>query len=286
MQIKKVGVIGCGLMGSGIAQVCAQTGYQVVVSEINEDLLNKGLKSIEKFLVKSVQKGKLTEQEKNATLSRIKGTTSLADFFDRDLVIEAVVEDMGLKQSLFTELDATCPSHTILATNTSCLSVMDIAAVTKRPDKVLGLHFFNPATIMKLLEVVRTISTSDETMEMAEILGTSLGKTVVITKDTPGFIVNRLSVAFTLDAIRMLEAGIATKEDIDKAVTQGLNHPMGPLELADFAGLDTLYHIAVAMYDESKDLRFAPPILLKKMVKAGWLGRKTGKGFYDYEKHS
>lgn len=183
-----------------------------------------------------------------------------------------------MKKTLFSELDKLCPPHTIIATNTSCLSIIDMAAVTKRPDKVLGLHFFNPAPIMKLLEVIRTISTSDATVDTVAAFGESLGKTVVLAQDTPGFIVNRLSIPFTLDAIRMLEAGIASKEDIDKAVNQGLNHPLGPLELADFAGLDTFYNIAVAMYDEVKDMRFSPPILLKKMVKVGWLGRKTGKG--------
>ena len=284
MKITKVGVIGCGLMGSGIAQVCAQTGYQVVVSEINDELLNKGLASISKFLARSVDKGKLAAEEKDSILQRIKGTTKIEELSDCDLVIEAVVENMELKKTLFSELDKLCPPNTIFATNTSCLSIIDMAAVTNRPDKVLGLHFFNPAPIMKLLEVVRTISTSDEVVETVKSFGQSLGKTVVLAHDTPGFIVNRLSVPFSLNAIRMLETGIASKEDIDKAVNMGLNHPMGPLELADFAGLDTLYNIAIAVYEELKDPQFAPPILLKKMVKAGWLGRKSGKGFYDYSK--
>jgi 3-hydroxybutyryl-CoA dehydrogenase len=284
MEIKKVGVVGCGLMGSGIAQVCAQSGYQVVVSEISDELLNKGLASIGKFLTKSVEKGKITADDKDSILSRIKGTTKIGELSDCDLVIEAVVENMDLKKTLFSEMDKLCPPDTIFATNTSCLSIIDMAAVTNRSDKVLGMHFFNPAPIMKLLEVVRTISTSDEVVETVKSFGQSLGKIVVLAQDTPGFIVNRLSVPFSLNAIRMLEAGIATREDIDKAVNMGLNHPMGPLELADFAGLDTLYNIAVAVYEEFKDPQFAPPILLKKMVKAGWFGRKTGKGFYDYSK--
>lgn len=284
MGIKKVGVIGCGLMGSGIAQVCAQSGYQVIVSEMNDELLNKGLASINSFLTKNVEKGNISQQDKDATLGRLKGATNTSDFSNCDLVIEAVIEKMDLKKKVFTELDKICPQHAILATNTSCLSIIDIAMVTSRPQKVLGLHFFYPATVMKLLEIVRTIATTDETLETCNDFGESLGKTIVVAKDTPGFIVNRLAIPFTLHAIRMLEAGVATREDIDVAVNLGLNHPMGPLKLADFLGLDTLYYIASSMYEEFKESQYAPPILLKKMVTAGWLGRKTGKGFYEYGK--
>jgi len=283
MEIKKVGVLGCGTMGAGITQVCAQSGYEVVVSEMNDELLSKGLASLNSFLSKSVEKGRLSQQDKDTILSHIKDTTNTQDFSDCDLVIEVATENLDLKKKIFAELDKICPEHAILATNTSCLSIIDMATVTGRPDKVLGMHFFNPVPLMKLLEVVKTIATSDETLEIAKDFGEKLGKTVVIAQDTPGFIVNRLLVPFMLNAIRMLDAGIATREDIDTGINLGLNHPMGPLTLADFVGLDTLHYIAVAMYDEFKDTQYASPTLLKKMVTAGWLGRKTGKGFYDYK---
>ena len=284
MEIKKVGVVGCGLMGSGIAQVCAQSGYQVVVSEINDALLNKGMASISSRLARDVDKGKLSAEDRDRALSRIKGTTNTKDFSDCDLIIEAIIENMDLKKKIFAELDGICPKHAILATNTSCLSIIDIAMATTRPEKVLGLHFFSPVPVMKLLEIVRTIATSDETFETSQDFGKSLGKTIVIAKDTPGFIVNRLFIPFSLNAIRMLESGVASREDIDEAVNLGLNHPIGPLKLNDILGLDTLYYIASSMYEEFKEPQYAPPTLLKKMVTAGWLGRKTGKGFYDYDK--
>jgi len=284
MEIKRVGVVGCGTMGAGITQVCAQSGYQVVVSEINNELLNKGLASINSFLSKGVDKGKLSQQDKESTLSRIKGTTSTKDFSDCDLVIEAVVENMDLKKKIFVEVDKICPKHAILATNTSCLSIVDMAMATSRPDKVLGLHFWNPAPLMKLLEVVKTVATSDETLETGKSFGESLGKTIIVAPDIPGFIVNRLQIPFRLDAIRMLEAGIATKEDIDAGVTLGLGHPMGQFALQDLVGLDVTYAVANALYEETKDPKFAPPTLMKKMIAAGWLGRKTGKGFYEYNK--
>jgi len=284
MEIKRVGVVGCGMMGAGITQVCAQSGYQVIVSEVNEELLSNGLASINHTLIKSVDKGNMSQQDMDTILGRIKGTTVLSEFSDCDLVIEAVVENLGIKKQVFAELDKVCPKHAILATNTSSLCVIEIAAATKRLDKVLGLHFFNPAPVMKLLEVVRTIATSDETAELCKKFGESLGKTIVIAKDMPGFIVNRLLTPFTLNAIRMLEAGIATRDDIDNAVRLGLNHPMGPLKLADLIGLDIIYHSASARYEELKELQYAPPPLLKRMVNAGWLGRKTGKGFYEYKK--
>jgi 3-hydroxybutyryl-CoA dehydrogenase len=283
MEIKKVGVVGCGPMGSGIAQVCAQSGYQVVVSEINDTLLNKGLASISSFLAKSVEKGKISEQDKTTALGRIKGTTNINDFSDCDLVIEAVTENMDVKKKIFAELDKICPQHAILASNTSALSIIDIATATKRQDKVLGLHFMNPVPIMKLLEIVQTIATGDETLEISKEFGKSLGKTVVVTKDTPGFIINRLSIPYTLNAIRMLEAGVATREDIDNAVTAGLNYPMGPLALADFLGIDVLYNAACDMYEKFKEPQYAPPILLQKMIAAGWYGRKAGRGFYEYK---
>jgi 3-hydroxybutyryl-CoA dehydrogenase len=283
MEIKQVGVVGCGQMGGGITQVCAQSGYPVIVSEINEELLNKGLASIDSSLTKAVAKERITQQDKEATLARIKGTTDMKDFSNCDLVIEAAIENLDLKKKIFVELDKICPKPAILATNTSCLSIIDIAMATTRPDKVLGLHFFNPPPAMKLLEIVKTIATSDETLEIGKNFGKSLGKTTIIAKDAPAFIVNRLMVPQILNAIRMLEAGVATKEDIDTGVTLGLNHPLGPLGLADFVGLDTLYFIANSIYDEFKDPQFASPILLKKMVTAGWLGLKTGKGFYDYK---
>ena len=284
MEIKRVGVVGCGAMGAGITQVCAQSGYQVVVSEINDELLNKGLTSISNFLAKSVAKGKLSQQDKDATLARIKSTTSSEDFSDCDLIIEAAVENMELKKKVFAELDKICPRHTMLATNTSCLSIIDMAMVTSRPDKVLGLHFFNPVPLMQLLEIVSTIATSDEALETAQDFGRSLGKSIVTAQDVPGFIVNRLMTPFLLDAIRMLEAGVASREDIDTAINLGLNHPMGPLALSDLVGLDVVLFIVDGIYEEFKDPRFAAPPLLKKMVTAGWLGRKTGKGFYEYNK--
>jgi len=284
VEIKRVGVVGCGAMGSGITQVCAQSGYQVVASEINDELLNKGLTSISNFLAKSVEKGKLSQQDKDSILARIKGTTNTKDFSDCDLIIEAAVENMELKKKILAELDKICPKHAILATNTSCLSIIDMAMVTGRADKVLGLHFFNPVPLMQLLEIVKTITTSDETLETAKGFGKSLGKTIVIAQDVPGFIVNRLMTPFLLDAIRMLEAGVASREDIDTAINLGLNHPMGPLALSDLVGLDVVLFIVNAIYEEFKDPRFAAPPLLRKMVTAGWLGRKTGKGFYEYNK--
>ncbi len=283
MEIKKVGVIGCGTMGAGIVQVCAQSGYQVVVSEINDELLNKGLALINSVLTKSVDKGKISQQDKDSTLARIKGTTNTKDFSDCDLTIEVAIENMDLKKRIFAELDKICPSHTILATNTSSLSVTDMAMATKRPDKVLGLHFFNPVPVMKLMEIVKPITTSDETYEKGKAFGESVGKTIVTVQDTPGFIVNRLLTPIILNAIRMLEAGVASREDIDTAITLGLNHPMGPLALADLVGVDVVLFIANTIYDEFKDPQYAVPTLMKKMVVAGWLGRKVGKGFYEYK---
>ena len=283
MEIKQVGVVGCGQMGGGIAQVSAQAGYQVIVSEVNEELLNKGLAKIDSVLARAVEKERITAQDKEAIISRIKGTTSMKDFGSCDLVIEAAMENLELKKKIFAELDSVCPKHAILATNTSCLSIIEMAMTTRRPDKVLGMHFFNPPPLMKLLEVGRTVVTSEETLEIIRKFGQSLGKTVITAPDSPGFIVNRLMVPQVFNAIRMLESGVATREDIDNGMMLGLNHPIGPLAVADLVGLDTFYYIGNAMYDAFKDPQFAPPILLEKMVAAGWLGRKTGKGFYDYK---
>jgi 3-hydroxybutyryl-CoA dehydrogenase len=282
MEIKRVGVVGCGLMGGGIAQVCAEAGYETVAREINDDLLNKGLNAIQTNWKKAVARGKMTEDEQAAALNRLKGTTSMKDFENCDLVIEAVIELMDLKKEVFSELDSIVPEHGILATNTSCLSIIEMASATKRPDKVMGIHFFNPVPVMKLVEVVETISTSPESMEIGRKFSESLKKQVVHAKDSPGFIVNLLLIPFLLDAIRAYEKGLASKEDIDTGVKLGLNHPMGPLALTDLVGLDTTYHIACAMFEETKDPKYASPVLLKQMVTAGWMGRKSGKGFYDY----
>ncbi len=284
MEIKKVGVVGCGLMGSGIAQVCAQSGYHVVVSDINDEFLDKGLTSINLFLTKGIERGKVTPEQKEATLRRIRGTTNTKDFSECNLVIEAVNEDMNLKKRVFAELGEVSSKEAILATNTSVLSVLDMAVVTGKPEKVVGLHFFNPAPIMRPVELVRTILTSDETIAIARAFVESLGKTAIIATDSPGFIVDRLSIAFTLNAVRMLEAGVATVEDIDKAVTLGLNHPMGPFQLADLVGLDTLVAVSTSLYEQLNDPQYALPTMVRKMVTAGWLGRKTGKGFYEYGK--
>lgn len=283
MEIKTVGVIGCGLMGAGIVEVCARAAYDVVVLEVNQDLLDRGLGRIRSSLQKAVARGKATGEEADQTLGRIRGTLDLADFGACDLVVEAAVENMGVKKQLFAALDAIVPPHAILASNTSSLCITEMASATKRGDKILGIHFFNPVPVMPLIEFVRTILTSDETMQTAREFGASLGKTMVTAKDTPGFIVNRLLIPYILDAVRVYENGLATREDIDTAIKLGLNHPMGPLTLLDFVGLDTTLFIADAMFEEYKDERYAAPPLLRRMVLAGQLGRKSGKGFYDYK---
>ncbi len=282
MEIGTVGVVGCGLMGSGIAEVCARAGYQVFVAEVNSEFLERGLARIRGSLGKAVARGKATQQQADETLSRIQGTLALADFGPCDLVVEAAIENMALKKEIFAELDRVLPAHAILASNTSSLCVTEMASVTQRGDKVLGIHFFNPVPVMPLIEFVRTILTSDETMETARQFGASLGKTMVTAKDTPGFIVNRLLIPYLLDAVKVYEDGLATREDIDTAIKLGLNHPMGPLTLLDFVGLDTTLFIADAMFEEYKDPRYAAPPLLRRMVLAGHLGRKSGRGFYEY----
>jgi len=283
MEIKKVGVVGCGFMGSGITQVCAQSGYQVVVSEINDELLNKGLTTIDYYLTRSVLKGKISQQDKDSVLARIKGTTNTKDFSDCDLVIEVVPENIDLKKEVFVKVDKICPERTTLASNTSCISIFELAKVTNRPEKVLGMHFLSPVPPSKLLEIVRSAATNDETLESGKKFGESLGKDVIVAKDVPPFIFNRLLMALEGTAIQMLEEGIATKEDIDKSMTLGLYHPIGPIALLDFNGIDVAYKVCQAMYEQTKDPQYAPSPLIKKMVETGRLGRKTGKGFYDYK---
>ena len=282
MDIKAVGVVGCGLMGSGIVEVAARRGYQVVVSEASEELLNKGLDRVRGSLAKAVSRGKVTQDEVDAALGRIRGTTWLEEFNACDLVVETVTEDMALKKDVFASLDRICPPHTILGSNTSCLCVTEMASVTQRGDRILGLHFFNPVPVMKLLEIVRTILTSDETLATCRAFGESLGKTVIIAPDTPGFIVSRLLIPYLLNAIRLVENAVASKEDVDQSMCLGTNMPMGPLQLSDFIGLDTMLYIAEQMFGEFKDPAYIAPPLLRRMVLAGRLGRKTGKGFYDY----
>ena len=286
MEIKTAGVVGFGIMGSGIAQVCAQSGYEVIVSARSEEKLNHGLASIDRMMAKAVEKGKLSQKDRESAMARIKGIISSTDFSGFsvcDLVIEASTENIDLKKNIFAGIDKVCPLSTIFATNTSTLSVIGLAAETRRAERVMGMHFFNPVPMMQLVEIVRTIATSDETVEVGKRFVKSLGKTGVIARDFPGFIANRLTLPFLLNAVRMVEANIATAEDIDTAMRYGNNHPMGPLALLDLIGLDNFLDGVNAMYEEMKDPQFAPPPLLKGMVAMGWLGRKTRKGFYEYK---
>jgi 3-hydroxybutyryl-CoA dehydrogenase len=282
MAIEKVGVVGCGLMGSGIAQIAAAAGCQVTVREVNAAVLEKGLQSIDKNLQRLVDKGTLPAAERDQMRGRLHGTTNLEDLKDCDLIIEAIIEQLPAKRELWTALDKICPKHTIFASNTSSLSITEMATFTQRPDRFLGLHFFNPVPVMKLVEVIRTIATDKKVEEDAVAFAIRVGKTPVRTTDRTGFIVNRLLVPFLLDAIRALEEGVGSIEDIDNSMKLGCGHPMGPLTLLDFVGNDTTYYIANIMFDEFKEKRFAPPPLLKRMVLMGWNGRKSGKGFYDY----
>ena len=282
MEIRKIGVVGCGFMGSGIVQVCAQAGYDVVVAEISEQILSKGLATVEYYLSRDVAKGRISQQDKDSMQARIRGGITKEDLTDRDLVIEAVPEDMKIKKELFAELDRLCPGHTILCSNTSCLSVTELARATSRPDRVLGMHFLSPVPRSRLLEIVRADTTSEETLATVKAFGRSLGKEILVARDTPGFIFNYLLLALTGAAVRLLENGVASAEDIDKSMTLGLGHPIGPLALADFNGLDVGYMVAHAMYERSKDPCLAPSAMLKRMVESGRLGRKAGEGFYKY----
>lgn len=282
MIIKTVGVVGCGLMGSGIAEVLAKSNYNVIVRELNDDLLQSGLARIQASLQKAVDRSKLTDDARKQALARVVGTIRLEDLAACDYVIEAAIENLALKKDIFERLGALTRPEVILASNTSSLSIAEMASKSAKPDKVLGMHFFNPVPVMPLLEIVRSFLTSDATFEASLRLGESLGKKTIVAHDNPGFIVNALFVPYQLDAIRFYENAQATKEDIDTGMRLGLNHPMGPLELADFVGLDTLLFIADEMYAETKDPRYAAPPLLRRMVVAGYHGRKTGKGFYDY----
>jgi len=284
MAIRKIGVVGCGFMGSGIVQTCAQSGYEVVVTDISEQVLNRGIARIEYYLNRAVQKGRISPGDKGLILCRIKGSIGLRDLDDRDLVIEAIPEDMAVKTKVFGELDSICRPDTILCTNTSCLSVTELARGVNRPDRVIGTHFLSPVPPSKLLEIVRADTTSEDTLTAVTEFGHSLGKEILVAKDTPGFIFNYLLLALTGAAVRLLENGIATAEDIDKSMTLGLGHPIGPLALADFNGLDIGYMVARAMYDRSKDPCLAPSVMMQELVDSGRLGRKTGEGFYKYRK--
>jgi 3-hydroxybutyryl-CoA dehydrogenase len=282
MEIKTVGVLGCGLMGAGIAQVSAAAGYKTIVREVAQGAIDKGLGRIGKFLDGGVEKGKLTPEQRDKTLGNLKGTTTFDDLATCDLVIEAIIENVDEKTKAFAALDALVKDHTIYASNTSSLCITELAAKTKRPDRFAGLHFFNPVPLMKLVEVIKSLTTSDQTHQTLLAFSTSIGKEPITAPDKPGFIVNRLLVPYLLDAIRCYEHGLGTVEDIDKGMKLGCGYPMGPLTLLDFVGLDTTYYIANIMFDEFKDPMFAAPTLLKRMVLAGKLGRKSGEGFYKY----
>lgn len=284
MKIKKVGICGCGLMGSGIAEIASKAGLEVTICEVNDDFLKKGIGRIDKSLSRAVSKGKLDEAGKKAVLDKIMGTISLEDLADCDIIIEAVIENLDEKIKLYEQLDGIVKKEAVFASNTSSLSITEMGASTNRPDMFCGLHFFNPVPVMKLVELIRTVATSDSTLRTAKAFAEKLGKVVVSCNDSPGFVVNRLLVPYLLDAIRAYEAGLATMKGIDTGMKLGCGHPMGPLELTDFIGLDTIYYIAEILFEEYKDHHYAAPPLLKAMVKAGYLGRKTGRGFFDYTK--
>ena len=282
MVIQKVGVIGCGLMGSGIAQISAQAGFKTVVREVSPNALEKGMGSIKKFLQGGVDKGKLAPEDMAKTLGNLSGTTDFKDLADCDLVVEAATENLGLKKELFGALDSVCKPETIFASNTSSLSITEMSMFTKRAGQVIGLHFFNPVPLMKLVEVVSTVQTKPEAIQAANAWCMAIGKTVVSCGDSTGFVVNRLLVPYMLDAMRVFEQGLASRDDIDNAMKLGCGYPMGPLLLTDYVGLDTTYYISEIMFDEFKEPRFAAPPMLKRMVLAGLHGRKSGKGFYDW----
>ena len=282
MAIQRVGVVGCGLMGSGIAQVAAQSGFTTIVREVSPELVDKGLKNIDKNLGRLVEKGAITEAQKMEMRGRLKGTTSLEELKQCDLIIEAIIEQLPAKRELFSALDSICPPSTIFASNTSSLTITEMATATKRPQRFVGLHFFNPVPVMKLVEVVKTIATDPAVYDEVLAFAAKLGKTPVRAKDSTGFIVNRLLVPYLLDAVRALEEGVGSLEDIDNSMKLGCGYPMGPFTLLDFVGLDTTYYIATIMFDEFKERRFSSPPLLRRMVLAGWNGRKAGRGLYDY----
>ncbi|MFH1931036.1 MAG: 3-hydroxybutyryl-CoA dehydrogenase [Pseudomonadota bacterium] len=286
MGIKKLGVVGAGAMGNGIAQLAAQIGCDVVMRDIEDAFVERGRKNIDRFLSKSVEKGKLESKEKDAILGRITGTTDMSRLKDVDFVIEAVIEDLELKKSVFKELDELCRPEVVLASNTSSMSLTEIAAATKRPENVCGMHFFNPVPLMRLVEVIRGYATSDETVAITTDLAKKMGKTTVeVKKDSPGFIVNRIMIPHMVEAIKIVEEGIATKEDVDTAVKNGLNYPMGPFELMDLTGIDICYFVNEYFHKElNKELKWVSPNLFKTMIRAGKLGRKTGEGWYDYTK--
>jgi len=281
-MIKTIGIVGFGQMGSGIGQVAAGAGYQVIAREVKDEFFQKGLGYITRSLDKAIERGKADQAHKDKVLGNITGTTSLKDLIHCDLICEAVIENLDIKKEVFKELDGICRQETIFASNTSSLSISDMASVTQRPCRFVGLHFFNPVPIMKLCEVVKTIDTSDETFDQAFTFAESVGKTCVTAKDSPGFVANVLLVPYLLDAIRQLERGLASRDDIDNAMVFGCGHPMGPLTLTDFIGLDTILYIADIMFDEFKDAHYAAPPLLRRMVNAGYMGKKAGRGFYDY----
>jgi 3-hydroxybutyryl-CoA dehydrogenase len=282
MAISTVGIVGCGLMGSGIAQVCAQKGYKTVVREVNDELLNRGLGRIKAFLQEGVKRGKVTQGDADQALARLSGTTDLGALKDCDLVIEAVVENLEEKKRVFADLDKVCKPTAILASNTSSISITAIASATKRADKVLGIHFMQPVPIMKLVELVRPEATSEATMTEVRAFTSTLGKTLITAKDTPGFIVNLLLVPYLLEAVRAVESGVASKEDIDTGMELGCGMPMGPIKLADFVGLDTALHIADILHEEFGDPKYAAPPMLRRLVRAGRMGKKSGAGFYEY----
>jgi 3-hydroxybutyryl-CoA dehydrogenase len=281
-EIRTVAVLGCGLMGSGIAEVAAKAGYRTRVREVTPELAQRGRGAVEKSLGRAVEKGKLDSASRDQILGRITIGTSLDELADADIIIEAVTEDLEVKNEMFRTLDGVCGPEAIFASNTSSLTIAAMAAATSRPERFVGLHFFNPVPVMKLVEVVRTIATADDVFQRAFAFARTLGKEPVVAKDASGFIVNRLLVPYMLDAIRSLEQGLASIEDIDKSMTLGTGYPMGPFTLSDFVGIDTLYRIAEIMFDEFREPRFAPPPLLKRMVTLGYFGRKTKRGFYDY----
>lgn len=282
MAITTVGVLGCGLMGAGIAQVCAQSGYRTIVREVEESFLKKGLGRIDRFLGDGVAKGKISPEAREKAMGNLSGTTRFEDLRDCDVVIEAIVENVDEKRKAYAALDGLVGEQTIFCSNTSSLCITELAATTKRPDRFAGLHFFNPVPLMKLVEVIRGLETSDATYTAVVDLARSFGKEPIAAPDRPGFIVNRLLVPYLLDAIREYEAGLGTPEDIDKGMKLGTGYPMGPFTLLDYVGLDTTYYIACIMFEEYREPRFAPPPLLKRMVLAGRLGKKSGRGFYDY----